>query len=126
MNAEPEKLAFVTATYVGTPKKVPDSLLTIDVHPASGTYSQVIHRLPMPSVGDELYHFGWNACSSCHGDPKHQRQFLVIPRLRSTRIHIVDVADPHSPKMHKVIAADEIIKKTGLTSPHTVTVHGAE
>ena len=23
----------------------------------------------MPHVGDELHHFGWNACSSCHGDP---------------------------------------------------------
>ncbi|MGR0317701.1 selenium-binding protein SBP56-related protein, partial [Klebsiella pneumoniae] len=19
--------------------------------------------------GDEMHHFGWNACSSCHGDP---------------------------------------------------------
>jgi hypothetical protein len=31
------------------------------------THSQVIRRLPMPN-GNELHHFGWNACSSCHGD----------------------------------------------------------
>ena len=120
MQSEPEKLAFVTATYVGTPHKVPDCLLTIDIDPKSPSYSQVVHRLAMPTPGDELHHFGWNACSSCHGDPKHQRQYLVIPGLRSTRIHIVDVADPRSPKMHRVIGSDEIIKKTKLTAPHTV------
>ena len=32
------------------------------------TYSQVIHRLEMPGIGDELHHTGWNACSSCHDD----------------------------------------------------------
>jgi selenium-binding protein 1 len=120
MKADREKIAFVTATYVGTGRKEPDYLATVDVDPASATYSQVIHRLAMPSVGDELHHFGWNACSSCHGDPRHKRRFLVIPGLRSTRIHVVDVADPRHPKMHQVISADEVIHKTKLTSPHTV------
>ena len=59
----PEKLAYVVATYAGTGVKKPDYLATIDVDPASKTYSQVIHRLTMPNVGDELHHFGWNACA---------------------------------------------------------------
>ena len=63
-----EQLAYVVALYVGTKVKAPDYLATIDLDPASKTYSQVIHRLPMPNVGDELHHFGWNACGSCHGD----------------------------------------------------------
>jgi methanethiol oxidase len=120
MQSEPEKIAFVTATYVATDRKQADFLAIVDVDPKSSTYSQVIDRVVMPFAGDELHHFGWNACSSCHGDPKHQRQFLVIPGLRSTRIHIVDVIDPHRPKMHKVISPEEIIGKTGLTAPHTV------
>ena len=80
----------------------------------------MIERVPMPELGDELHHFGWNACSSCHGDAKHMRRFLVVPGLKSTRIHIIDVADPRQPKMHKVIGPQEIISKTNLTGPHTV------
>jgi selenium-binding protein 1 len=57
----PEKLAYVIGVYAGTEVKAPDYLATIDLDPASKTYSQVIHRLPMPNIGDELHHFGWNA-----------------------------------------------------------------
>ncbi len=63
--------------------------------PLRTTYSQVIHRLPMPNVGDELHHFGWNACASCHGH--RARRYLVIPGLVSGRIHIVDTATPENP-----------------------------
>src|SRR5262245_45030125 len=73
----PEKLAYVVATYAGTEIKKPDYLATIDVDPQSQTYSQVIHRVPMPKVGDELHHFGWNACASCEGHC--ERRYLVIP-----------------------------------------------
>ena len=90
----------------------------IDLDPASKTYSQVIHRLPMPNVGDELHHFGWNACASCHG--QRARRYLIIPGLVSGRIHIVDTATPTEPKLHKVIEPDEIVRKTKLTAPHTV------
>ena len=96
----------------------PDYLATIDVDPKSSTYSQVIHRLRMPYIGDELHHFGWNACASCHGI--RARRFLVIPGLKSGRIYIVDTADPRQPKLHKVIEPAEIVRKTKLTAPHTV------
>lgn len=36
----------------------PDYIATIDVDPESATYQQVIHRLPMPHLGDELHHSG--------------------------------------------------------------------
>lgn len=69
------------ADSAGTGKEKPDYLGTVDVDPNSPTYSQVIHRLPMPYVGDELHHTGWNSCSSCHGDPSADRRFLVLPSL---------------------------------------------
>jgi 56kDa selenium binding protein (SBP56). len=72
----------------------------------------------MPNVGDELHHFGWNACASCHG--KRARRYLIIPGIVSGRIHIVDTATPEKPKLHKVIEPDEIVRKTKLTAPHTV------
>ena len=120
MKAEREKLLYTVALYDGTGVEQPDYLATIDVDPASPTYSQVIHRLPMPNVGDELHHFGWNACSCCHGDEGKSRRFLIVPGLRSGRIHIVDTADPREPKLHKVIEPEEIVAKTNLTAPHTV------
>jgi methanethiol oxidase len=114
----PENLAYVVATYAGTPIKEPDYLATIDVDPKSKTYSQVVHRLKMPNRGDELHHFGWNACASCHG--KCKRRYLIIPGLVSSRLHIVDTADPRQPKMLKVIEPSQVIDKTKLTAPHTV------
>ena len=94
--APPEKLLYTIGLYVGTEVKKPDYLATIDVEQSSPTYSQVIHRLAMPYVGDELHHFGWNACSSCHGDASKSRRYLIVPGLRSSRIHIVDVANPRA------------------------------
>ena len=118
IKSPPEKIAYVVATYAGTEVKKPDYLATIDVDPASKTYSQVIHRVKMPHVGDELHHFGWNACASCEG--QCARRFLIIPGLGSNRIHVVDTANPREPKMHKVIEPAEVIGKAKLTTPHTV------
>ncbi|HLO84272.1 MAG TPA: selenium-binding family protein [Nostocaceae cyanobacterium] len=120
IQAEREKVLYAIALYTGTGIEAPDYLATIDVDPASPTYSQVIDRLPMPYIGDELHHFGWNACSSCHGNPNKSRRFSVIPGQRSSRIYIVDTADIKAPKLHKVIEPEEIKAKTNLTAPHTV------
>lgn len=115
-----EKLLYTVGIYEGTEAKAPDYLATIDVDPQSKTYCQIIHRLPMPEAGDELHHFGWNACSSCHDNPNKQRRFAVIPGNKSGRVHIVDVANERAPRMHKVIEPEEIKEKTNLTACHTV------
>ena len=118
INSPPEKLAYVVATYAGTETKKSDYLATIDVDPQSKTYSQVIHRVRMPQVGDELHHFGWNACASCEG--RCDRRYLIIPGIASSRIHIVDTRNPRAPKLHKVIEPADVIAKSKLTAPHTV------
>lgn len=120
MRAEREKLLYVTGIYVGTDRDHPDFLATVDVDPQSPRYGKVIHRLPMPQVGDELHHFGWNACSSCHGDPTKSRRYAIVPGLKSTRIHIVDIQDPAQPRLHKVISAEDVLRKANLSAPHTV------
>jgi len=120
MKAEREKLLYTIALYEGTDTQQPDYLATVDVDPTSPTYSQVVHRTPMPNLGDELHHFGWNACSSCHDDESKSRRFLVVPGIASSRIHILDTADERAPKLHKVIEPEEILAKTNLTTPHTV------
>jgi selenium-binding protein 1 len=119
LQAAPETLLYVVALYGGTGVDAPDYLATVDVDPASPTYSQVIHRTEMPNVGDELHHFGWNACSSCHGDEHKSRRFLIMPGFFSNRIHVVDTADGRAPRLHKVIEPEEIRAKTNLSGPHT-------
>ena len=79
----------------------------------------------MPNAGDELHHFGWNACSSClcpNAPHAHvERRYLVVPGLRSSRIHILDTKpDPKNPKIVKVIEPAEVADKAGYTRPHTV------
>jgi len=101
-------------------KQHPDYLATVDVDPESPTYSQVIHRLPMPYVNDELHHSGWNACSSCHDDPSRSRSHLILPCLGSSRIYAVDVrTNPKAPRVDKIVQPEEMFSKVGYSTPHT-------
>lgn len=120
-----EKLIYVPCIRVDT-KSEPDYLATIDVDPDSATYSQVIHRLHMPHVGDELHHSGWNACSSCYDNPNKSRSKLILPAVSSSRVYVVDVSeDGRAPKIHKVVEGEEIKAKTGLAYPHTTHCLGS-
>ena len=123
MKAPAETLAYVALLNPNPAGH--DALAVVDVDPTSPGYGAQIARVDMPGTGDELHHFGWNACSSClcpySPHPHMQRRYLVIPGMRSSRIHIVDtMPDPRQPRLIKVIEADEIIRKTGYSRPHTV------
>ncbi len=118
MRAPPETHAFVPAILVGTGSKHADYMATVDVDPASDKYGQIVGRFSMPAPGDELHHYGWNACSSCHGE--RHRRFLIVPGLTSGNIYVIDAADPAKLELHKTIAGDEIARKTDLSTPHTV------
>jgi selenium-binding protein 1 len=124
MRSPRETLAYLPALYTGTGVDKPDYLATVDLDPKSARYSRVIHRLELPHVGDELHHFGWNACSSCHADATQSRRFLVLPGLRSSRIYIVDTVEPRLPKLHKVIEPEVIARRANLSAPHTVHCRG--
>ena len=125
MQAPAEQLAYVAVLNVGqNGARRPDSLTVVDVDPNSSSYAQQVGRLGMPNVGDELHHFGWNACSSAlcpyAPHPHVERRYLVVPGLRSSRIHIVDTRpDPRQPRIVKVIEPDELARKTGYSRPHT-------
>jgi selenium-binding protein 1 len=61
--APAETLAYVAA--FDPDRKKPDAIAVVDVDPKSKSYSRIVGEVAMPNVGDELHHFGWNACSSC-------------------------------------------------------------
>ncbi len=80
----------------------------------------------MPNAGDELHHFGWNACSAAlcpyAPHPHVERRYLIVPGLRSSRIHVFDSKpDPRAPKIVKAIEPEELSHKTGYSRPHTFT-----
>jgi selenium-binding protein 1 len=123
MEAPAEKLAYVV-TLNTSGNGTPDALVVLDTDPESPDYGTVVGRLDMPNAGDELHHFGWNACSSalCPSTPHPhvERRYLLVPGLRSSRIHVVDVKDdPRAPKLVKVIEAEELARKSGYSRPHT-------
>ncbi|MBV8590703.1 MAG: hypothetical protein JO212_11730 [Acetobacteraceae bacterium] len=123
MKALAEKLAHV-ASFDPT-RQVPDAIAVIDVDPASPTYAQQVGNVPMPNLGDELHHFGWNACSSClcpnAPHPHSERRYLVVPGLRSSRLHILDTKqDPRNPKIVRVLEPEEVAERAGYTRPHTI------
>jgi methanethiol oxidase len=114
----PEDLAYVVT--LNTDGQRPDALNVVDV-----ASRERVGRLDMPNVGDELHHFGWNACSSAlcpwAPHPHVERRYFLVPGLRSSRIHVVDVGDdPRAPSLAKVIEPDEVAAKTGYSRPHTV------
>jgi len=124
--APPEELAYVAVLNTGTNgDRAPDALAVLDLKEGSSTYGQLVGRLDMPEIGDELHHFGWNACSSAlcpwAAHPHVERRYLLVPGLRSSRIHVVDVKeDPRAPKVVKVVEPEEIARKAGYSRPHTV------
>ncbi len=121
MQAPPETIAYVAML---NPGGGPDALTVVDVDPTSKNYGRQVSQLDMPNTGDELHHFGWNACSSClcpyAPHPHMERRFLVVPGLRSSRIHILDTKpDPSKPRLAKVIEAQEVAERTGYSRLHT-------
>ena len=122
MAAAAEKLAYV-AMLNPDPQK-PDALAVVDVDPASSSFGQLISQVSMTGIGDELHHFGWNACSSClcpySPHPHMERRYLVVPGMRSSRIYVLDTKwNPREPRLVKVIEPEEVLKRTGYSRPHT-------
>ena len=121
--APAEKLAYVAT--LARPASKPDAMAVVDVDPDSSSYGEVTGFTELPHLGDELHHFGWNACSSAlcpgggheHGD----RRYLIVPGLRSSRLYVLDTkGNPAAPRIVKVLGPEELAKRAGYSRPHTV------
>jgi methanethiol oxidase len=123
--APPETLAYVAAFDPEGAQR--DAMAVVDCDAASATYGQVVGWTELPSAGNELHHFGWNACSSalCHdGHGDHgalERRYLIVPGIRSSRTFVLDTGpDPRSPSLVRTIEAEELAAKASYSRPHTV------
>ena len=124
MEAPPENLAYVAVLNPDGNGR-PDALAVLDVNPESPDYGRLVGRMDLPHAGDELHHFGWNACSAalCPNmpHPHIERRYLLIPGLRSSRMYIADTKpDPRKPRIVKTIEPEEIYAKAGYSRPHTI------
>jgi selenium-binding protein 1 len=123
MQAPAERLGYVAILNVARDK--PDALGVVDLDPRSSTYATLVGRVDMPKAGDELHHFGWNACSSAlcpyAPHPHVERRYLILPGIRSSRIHVLDTKpDPRAPRIVKVIEPEEVFRRAGYSRLHTV------
>jgi selenium-binding protein 1 len=98
----------------------------VDVDEDSPTYGTVVGWADVPTLGDELHHFGWNACSSAFKHEGHdmdglERRYLLLPGLRSSNVHVYDTRpDPRAPALVKTIEAKELAENAGYSRPHTL------
>ena len=76
-----------------------------------------------PASGDELHHFGWNACSSALKHEGHDmsglaRRYLLVPGLRSSNIHVLDTQpDPRNPRVVRTIERHGAVGEGRLLAP---------
>ena len=121
--APPEQLAYVAAFDPAGEQR--DAMTVIDCDAGSPSYGQVVGWTELPTAGNELHHFGWNACSSalCHEghDGALERRYLIVPGLRSSRTYVLDTGpDPRQPQVVRTIEPEELAEKAGYSRPHTV------
>jgi hypothetical protein len=57
--APEEEFLYLACLHQGTGVEKPDFLADVDAETG-----RIVHETPMPNVGDEPHHFGWNRCSS--------------------------------------------------------------
>ena len=123
--APPETLAYVALVNPTPEDGRGDAIGVIDTDRESSRFGQMVGRVDLPYAGDELHHFGWNACSSAlcpyAPHPHVARRYLIVPGLRSSRIYVLDTQpNPASPQIAKVIEPEELMHATGYSRPHTV------
>ncbi|XP_031412775.1 LOW QUALITY PROTEIN: methanethiol oxidase-like, partial [Meleagris gallopavo] len=120
--APKEELAYVTCTYRETCVNQPDFLATIDLNPRSPHYCQVIHRLPVPNLKDELHCSGWSAGKVCFDNITTKKNKLILPCLISSRIYVVDVGTQcRAPTVCKMIEPVDVFWK--CNKGHLSVVH---
>ncbi|CAL2039217.1 unnamed protein product [Caenorhabditis brenneri] len=110
-----EEVLFVTAPHAA---EGPDAIFTVDVNPDSDKYCQVISRVDVPNISDEVHHTGWNACSSCHDKPTEKRSHLIVPCLNSDRIYVINVEDERNIYLQHTVEPSKL-HALNLSFPHT-------
>jgi selenium-binding protein 1 len=107
-----ERYLYVT-TIAQSPDD-PDFIAVVGADPSQADFGQIVNRVDMPNVGDELHHFGYSA----------DQARLIVPGLFSSRIHIFDVEEDRRGLTLREVNED-LAADSGYVVPHGVmAMHG--
>jgi methanethiol oxidase len=87
----------------------PDFVAVIGADPRRSDFGELVNRVDMPNVGDELHHFGYSA---------DQRR-LLVPGLFSNRVHVFKVKSDRRRMALKAVN-DQLAAESGYVVPHGV------
>jgi methanethiol oxidase len=87
----------------------PDFVAVIGADPDRSDFGEIVNRIDMPNVGDELHHFGYS--------PDQRR--LLVPGLFSNRIHVFKIRGSGKQMALKAVN-DQLVAKSGYITPHGV------
>jgi selenium-binding protein 1 len=100
---------FLYVTTVAQSATDPDFVAVIGADPRRADFGEIVNRLDMPEVGDELHHFGYSA------DGKR----LVVPGLFSNRMHVLGIGRDRKTLTMRAVD-DRLAADSGYVVPHGV------
>jgi selenium-binding protein 1 len=113
-HGEDRQERFLYVSTIAQSESDPDFVAVIGADPGQPDFGQIVHRMDMPNVGDELHHFGYSA---------DQRR-LIVPGLFSNRIHVFDIGSDGSTLSLSTVNED-LVADSGYAVPHGVmAMHG--
>ncbi len=108
-HGEDQQERFLYVSTVAQSETDPDFIAVIGADPDQPDFGEIVNRVDMPNVGDELHHFGYSA----------DQQRLIVPGLFSGRIHVFDVGSDASTMTVSAVNED-LVTDSGYAVPHGV------
>jgi methanethiol oxidase len=107
----------------------PDFIAVVGTDPTKSDFGQIVNRVDMPNIGDELHHFGYS----------RDQERLIVPGLFSGRVYVFEIGrgddddddgddDDESggasgaDEMELVATNEDLVADSGYTTPHSVMV----
>lgn len=87
----------------------PDFVAVVGANPLRPDFGQIVSRLDMPNIGDELHHFGYS----------FDQERLIVPGLFSNRMHVVDVLG-NGRRLRVRTVSEDLATTSGYVVPHSV------
>jgi methanethiol oxidase len=100
---------FLYVSTIAQSDSDPDFIAVIGADPQQSDFGEIVNRIDMPNVGDELHHFGYSA----------DQQRLIVPGLFSSRIHVFDI-DSDGSTMTLDAVNEDLVADSGYAVPHGV------
>ena len=108
-HGEDQQERFLYVSTVAQSETDPDFIAVIGADPDQPDFGEIVNRVDMPNVGDELHHFGYSS----------DQQRLIVPGLFSGRIHVFDVGSDASTMTVSAVNED-LVTDSGYAVPHGV------